>query len=126
MQALMSKLTFLVLSVTAQKGFFSSFVSDINKYIADNNWWGLLSDHRVAIFLGLAFVAGILLRTKAVPLLIFAVYGYTLTFHLSSTLKAGGAIGEDFLGNLDSIVVFLVGFLLTTGVVIYFALLKGE
>lgn len=125
MQALISKLTYWVL-VVPQMGFFSSFINDFNNYVAKRDWWGLLSDPRIAIVLGLLFVAGILLKTKAAPLLIFALYGYTLTFHLSSTLKAKGVAGEDFIGNLDSIVVFLVGFLVTTGVIIYFALLKGD
>lgn len=126
MQALISKLAYWIVLVPLQGGFFSSLVNDVNKYVAERDWWGLLSDPRVAIILGLMFLAGILLRTKVVPLLIFAVYGYTLTFHLSAVLKAGSAEGEDFLGNLDSIIVFLIGFAITTGVIIYFTLLKGE
>lgn len=126
MHALISKLILWILIAPSQQGFFSSFVSDLKNYIGRGDYWGLLSDPRYAIIMGIIFVVAILLKTKAVPLLIFAVYGYTLTFHLSSMLKTGGNIGEDFVGNLDSVLVFIAGFLITTGVIIYFWLIKGD
>jgi len=126
MHALISSLAFWFLTAPSQGGFFPSFIGDFKNYVAQRDYWGLLSDPRYAIILGIIFVVTILLRTRTVPLLIFAIYGYTLTFHLSTMLRSGGNIGEDFVGNLDSVLIFIIGFLITTGVIIYFGLIKGD
>ena len=125
MQGLMTDLTYWLLAVP-QQSFFSAFMEDMKAHFAEHDYWAIISDPRVAIALGVIFVISIVLKTKTVPLMIFAIYGYTLTFHLAGSMRAKGEAGQDFIGNLDSVAVFLLGFMVTTGVIVYFTLIKQD
>jgi len=126
MQGLITGLTNWVLTAPAGQGFFSVFMEDMKTRFAEHDYWAIISDPRIAIPLGVVFVLGIILKSKTVPLMLFAVYGYTLTFHLAAKLKAKGEAGQDFMGNLDSVAIFLLGLLVTTGVILYFTLVKTD
>ena len=105
-------------------GFFAAWFADMKKLADGSQYLEMLIDVRVLVVAAAVLVLGLVKRSKALLLFLFAAYGIAATLHFSagSSLTPTGGM----LDNLSGIVVFLVGIGVVAAIIIYFTFIKGD
>jgi hypothetical protein len=113
-----------LIAAAATGGFFDTFLRDMKELMNAKDYLGILLDWRILIGVGLLGAFGLYSKSKGVLLFIFAMYGLTATFHFSMGGQAG--MGDEMTGNVDNIVVFIVGLGAVAITIIYFVFIRGD
>jgi hypothetical protein len=113
----------LSVAASAKPGFFAQWMRDMKTLGDQGKYLAMLLDARVLVVMAAFVLLGLVKRSRFLLLSVFAIYGLAATqyFAISKTKP-----GEATLNSLDNIVIFILGFGVVAGIVIYFTFVRGD
>jgi hypothetical protein len=112
-----------VAAASAKPGFFGQWWLDMKALGDHGQYLSMLLDARVLVVMALVLLLGLVKHSRFLLLSVFAAYGLAATHRYAiGTTKTGEATME----SLDNIVIFILGFGVIAGIVIYFTFVRGD
>lgn len=117
-------------ALVAETGWFALQWQDLVRDFTDKKFFDAMLNPYPVAFSVLLLVTAILTKNKKPLMILIAGWGYSATFHYTVEGRGEGDVMFDYntmqVSELGPLVMFFIGFIIVTGLLLYLAFVRGD